>query len=108
VESGAAFDLVEESHELVPVGSHGAERAGGRGPRAGSAPVRPGYRAAETRNVEAVFGAGAPRKWGFDLVGQDLRLVQERTDASRDRLMKAAAFDLDVLVQGFGQAKHHF
>jgi cytosine/adenosine deaminase-related metal-dependent hydrolase len=64
--------------------------------------------AAETRNVEAVFVAGSPRKWDFDLVGQDIRLVKERTVASRDRLMKAANFDFDVLVQGFGQAKHHF
>lgn len=64
--------------------------------------------AAETRNVEAVFVAGQPRKWDFDLVGQDIRLVRERAEASRDRLMRAGNFDLDVLTQGFGQAKHHF
>jgi cytosine/adenosine deaminase-related metal-dependent hydrolase len=58
--------------------------------------------AADSRNVEAVFVDGQVRKWAGALVGHDLATVRAMVESSRDAVMAAADFDLDVLHQRHG------
>jgi len=58
--------------------------------------------AADTRNVEAVFVDGAVRKWAGRLVDHDLAEVRELVERSRDDVMAASGFELDVLHQRHG------
>ncbi len=58
--------------------------------------------AADTSNVEAVFVAGRVRKWAGRLVDHDLTAVRALVEESRDRIIRTAGYDLDVLVQTHG------
>lgn len=58
--------------------------------------------AADSRNVETVLVDGQVRKWAGQLVGHDLASVRALVEASRDEVMAAAGFELDVLHQRHG------
>lgn len=58
--------------------------------------------AADTRNVEAVFVDGQVRKWAGRLVGHDIKKMRDLVIQSRDDVMRAAGFKLDVLHQRHG------
>jgi cytosine/adenosine deaminase-related metal-dependent hydrolase len=51
---------------------------------------------ADARNVDTVFVAGAPRKWGGALLGRDLAALRRTVTESRDRLLERIGFELDV------------
>jgi cytosine/adenosine deaminase-related metal-dependent hydrolase len=63
--------------------------------------------AADTRNVEAVFVAGAVRKWAHQLVGWDKSTVRALVEQSRDEILDRAGMDLDVLEQKVGLMRHY-
>jgi 5-methylthioadenosine/S-adenosylhomocysteine deaminase len=52
---------------------------------------------AHAGNVDAVFVAGAPRKWRGRLVGHDLTKIQQMVQDSRDRLFARRNVKLDVV-----------
>jgi cytosine/adenosine deaminase-related metal-dependent hydrolase len=52
---------------------------------------------AHAGNVDAVFVAGQPRKWRGQLVGHDLDRIRRLVHESRDRLVKATGYPLDVV-----------
>jgi cytosine/adenosine deaminase-related metal-dependent hydrolase len=52
---------------------------------------------AHSGNVQTVFVAGQVRKWRGELVGQDLGRVRRLVHESRDRLVQATGYPLDVL-----------
>jgi 5-methylthioadenosine/S-adenosylhomocysteine deaminase len=52
---------------------------------------------AHAGNVDAVFVAGAPRKWRGRLVGHDLTKIRQMVQASRDRLFARRNIKLDVV-----------
>jgi cytosine/adenosine deaminase-related metal-dependent hydrolase len=52
---------------------------------------------AHAGNVDAVFIAGAPRKWRGRLVGQDLTKIHKMVQDSRDRLFARRNIKLDVV-----------
>jgi len=58
--------------------------------------------AADTRNVEAVFVDGQVRKWAGKLLSHELATVRELVENSRDAVMAASGFELDVLHQRHG------
>lgn len=58
--------------------------------------------AADTRNVEAVFVDGQVRKWAHRLVDHDLARIRRLVEESRDDVMAAGGFELDVLHQRHG------
>jgi cytosine/adenosine deaminase-related metal-dependent hydrolase len=58
--------------------------------------------AADTRNVEAVFVDGQPRKWAGALLGHDIAAVRTMVENSRDEVLAAGELDLDVLHQQHG------
>lgn len=58
--------------------------------------------AADTASVDTVFVAGEPRKWAGRLVEHELAKVRALIEESRDRLVAAAGYDLDVLNQTHG------
>jgi cytosine/adenosine deaminase-related metal-dependent hydrolase len=57
---------------------------------------------ADTANVEAVFVAGAVKKFDHRLVGWDLGSVRRQVQQSRDYVLQAGGFDLDVFEQKVG------
>jgi cytosine/adenosine deaminase-related metal-dependent hydrolase len=60
--------------------------------------------AADSRNVEMVFIAGALKKCGRRLVGYELDSIRRQVEESRDYVLGAAGFDLNVLEQKHGLA----
>jgi len=52
---------------------------------------------AHAGNVDAVFIAGAPRKWRGRLVGHDLKRIRQMVQDSRDRLFARRNIKLDVV-----------
>jgi cytosine/adenosine deaminase-related metal-dependent hydrolase len=52
---------------------------------------------ADPRNIETVFIAGQPRKWARQVVGLDLSALQRMVTESRDYVLKASGYELDVL-----------
>jgi cytosine/adenosine deaminase-related metal-dependent hydrolase len=52
---------------------------------------------ADSRNVDTVFVAGQPRKWGGQLVGTDVAKLRSLVTASRDRLFERIGYELDVV-----------
>lgn len=52
----------------------------------------------DSRNVDAVFIAGKPRKWAGRLVDHDINAVREQVIASRDYLVAASGYNLDILA----------
>ena len=52
---------------------------------------------AHAGNVDAVFIAGAPRKWRGRLIGRDLKKIQQIVQDSRDRLFARRNIKLDVV-----------
>src|SRR5215468_2640555 len=52
---------------------------------------------AHAGNVDAVFIAGAPRKWRGRLVGHELKKIQQMVQDSRDRLFARRNIKLDVV-----------
>jgi cytosine/adenosine deaminase-related metal-dependent hydrolase len=52
---------------------------------------------ADSRNIEFVLVAGAPVKWGGQVLGQDLDHVRKLATESRDFLLNTAGTALDVL-----------
>lgn len=52
---------------------------------------------ADTRNVDSVFVAGNARKWRGELVGADMNSVRRLVYESRDYLLGASGYALDVL-----------
>jgi cytosine/adenosine deaminase-related metal-dependent hydrolase len=60
--------------------------------------------AADTRNVDAVLIAGEIRKWRGALTDFSAAQVLDLVVASRDHVLEAAGFDLDVLEQRVGFA----
>jgi len=63
--------------------------------------------AADSRNVEIVFIDGALKKWGRELVGYKLEEVRRMVEESRDRVLRAAEFEHDVLTQTYGLSGTH-
>jgi cytosine/adenosine deaminase-related metal-dependent hydrolase len=53
---------------------------------------------ADARNVDTVFVAGRPRKWGGSLVDVDLADLRSRILASRDRMFAEIGYDLDIVA----------
>lgn len=53
---------------------------------------------AGVRSVTEVFVAGEVKKWNGTLVGVDLDRVRDLVYSSRDRLMSAAGYDMDVTL----------
>jgi cytosine/adenosine deaminase-related metal-dependent hydrolase len=52
---------------------------------------------ADTRNVDTVFIAGRVRKWGGTMLGDDLTRLRRIVHESRDHLLDASGYTLDVL-----------
>ena len=57
---------------------------------------------ADTRNVEAVFVAGRVKKFDGRLVGFDRAEIARQVYASRDHILSAAEFELDIFDQTVG------
>jgi cytosine/adenosine deaminase-related metal-dependent hydrolase len=53
---------------------------------------------ADSRNVEMVFVAGEVKKWRGTLLGHDLRALRDMVRESRDYVVTASGYDLDVLA----------
>ncbi len=53
---------------------------------------------ADARNIESVFIAGRPRKWGREIVGLDRKALERRVLESRDYLLRAGNYQLDILA----------
>jgi cytosine/adenosine deaminase-related metal-dependent hydrolase len=51
---------------------------------------------ADARSVDAVFVAGRPRKWAGQLVVDDAAGLRREVIQSRDRLLEAIEYDLDI------------
>jgi len=52
---------------------------------------------ADSRNVEMVFVAGNLKKWGGALVGHDLDALRKTVTESRDYVLAASGYELDIL-----------
>lgn len=53
---------------------------------------------ADSRNVEMVFVAGRLKKWRGKLLGHDLKALRKMVRESRDHVVAASGYDLDVLA----------
>lgn len=53
---------------------------------------------ADARSVDAVFVAGRPRKWRGELLVEDAARLRREVVESRDRLLEAIEYDLDITV----------
>jgi cytosine/adenosine deaminase-related metal-dependent hydrolase len=53
---------------------------------------------ADSRNVEMVFVAGEVKKWRGQLIGHDLDGLRDMVRDSRDHVVAASGYDLDVLA----------
>lgn len=61
----------------------------------------------DSRNVDAVFIAGRPRKWAGAIVGIDIDEVRAQLYESRDRLAAASGWNIDI-TRGGGNVENPF
>ncbi|MBV6760427.1 amidohydrolase family protein [Rhodococcus opacus] len=57
---------------------------------------------ADTSNVHTVFVAGSVKKFGGKLVGWNIADIRTKVHASRDHILTAGGFDLDIFEQQVG------